>query len=60
MIYQSTQLFINGNWQDGFEGKSLSFLNSATGKEIGRVAAAGKLDIELAAAVAKDQFRKLA
>ena len=33
MTYPNTQLFINGEWQDAQEGRTLAVHNPATGKE---------------------------
>jgi succinate-semialdehyde dehydrogenase/glutarate-semialdehyde dehydrogenase len=41
MTYPNTQLFINGQWQDAADGRTLAVFNPATGEEIGRVAHAG-------------------
>ena len=38
MTYPNTQLFINGQWQDAADGRTLPVHNPATGKEIGTVA----------------------
>ena len=46
--YPSTSLFINGQWQDAADGKTLAVFNPATGKEIGRVAHAAKVDLDRA------------
>jgi succinate-semialdehyde dehydrogenase / glutarate-semialdehyde dehydrogenase len=56
MTYPNTQLFINGEWQDAAEGRSLAVFNPATGKEIGRVAQAGKSDLDRALAAAQKGF----
>lgn len=56
MTYPHTQLFINGEWQDAAEGRSLAVFNPATGKEIGRVAQAGKADLDRALAAAQKGF----
>ncbi|MBM3352935.1 MAG: NAD-dependent succinate-semialdehyde dehydrogenase [Betaproteobacteria bacterium] len=56
MGYIDTQLFIDGKWQQPAEGKSLPVVNPATGKEIGRVAHAGRPDLDLALAAAKKGF----
>ena len=48
MTYPNTQLFIAGLWQDAAEGKTLAVFNPATGKEIGRVAHATKVDLDRA------------
>jgi succinate-semialdehyde dehydrogenase / glutarate-semialdehyde dehydrogenase len=56
MTYPNTQLFINGEWQDAQDGKSLAVFNPATGKEIGRVAHAGTADLDRALAAAQKGF----
>ncbi len=56
MTYPNTQLFINGQWQDAADGRSLAVFNPATGKEIGRVAHAGKADLDQALAAAQKGF----
>ena len=56
MTYPNTQLFINGQWQDAAEGKSLAVFNPATGKEIGRVAHATTPDLDRALAAAQKGF----
>ena len=56
MTYPNTQLFINGQWQDAADGRSLAVFNPATGKEIGRVAHAGKADLDRALAAAQKGF----
>ncbi len=56
MGYVDTQLFINGQWQPPVEGKTLPVLNPATGKEIGRVAHAGRGDLDHALAAAQKGF----
>jgi succinate-semialdehyde dehydrogenase/glutarate-semialdehyde dehydrogenase len=56
MSYPNTQLFINGEWQDAQDGKSLAVFNPATGKEIGRVAHAGTADLDRALASAQKGF----
>jgi succinate-semialdehyde dehydrogenase/glutarate-semialdehyde dehydrogenase len=48
MTYPNTQLFINGHWLDAADGKTLPVFNPATGVEIGRVAHAGKADLDRA------------
>jgi succinate-semialdehyde dehydrogenase/glutarate-semialdehyde dehydrogenase len=54
--YPSTQLFIAGEWQDAADGRTLAVFNPATGKEIGRVAHAGKPDLDRALAAAQKGF----
>lgn len=56
MFYPHTQLFINGQWQDAADGKSLAVFNPATGQEIGRVAHAGKADLDKALDAAQKGF----
>ena len=56
MTYPNTQLFINGEWQDAADGRSLAVHNPATGKEIGRVAQAGKADLDRALEAAQKGF----
>jgi succinate-semialdehyde dehydrogenase/glutarate-semialdehyde dehydrogenase len=56
MGYIDTQLFINGQWQAPAEGKTLPVVNPATGKEIGRVAHAGRPDLDRALEAAKKGF----
>src|ERR1043165_7981253 len=51
-----TQLFINGQWQQPAEGKTLPVLNPSTGKEIGRVAHAGRADLDRALEAAQKGF----
>ena len=48
MTYPNTQLFINGQWQDAADGRTLAVFNPATGKEIGRVAHADIADLDRA------------
>ena len=56
MGYVDTQLFINGQWQQPAEGRTLPVVNPATGKEIGRVAHAGRPDLDRALAAAQKGF----
>ncbi len=56
MAYPDTQLFINGQWQDAADGRTLAVFNPATGKEIGRVAHAGKADLDKALEAAQKGF----
>ncbi|MDR6152712.1 succinate-semialdehyde dehydrogenase/glutarate-semialdehyde dehydrogenase [Acidovorax delafieldii] len=56
MTYPNTQLFIAGLWQDASEGKTLAVFNPATGKEIGRVAHATKVDLDRALDAAQKGF----
>lgn len=56
MTYPNTQLFINGQWQDGSEGKTLPVVNPATGLEIGTVAHASRIDLDAALVAAQKGF----
>lgn len=56
MSYPSTRLFIAGEWQDAADGKTLAVFNPSTGKEIGRVAHAGKADLDRALDAAQKGF----
>jgi succinate-semialdehyde dehydrogenase/glutarate-semialdehyde dehydrogenase len=56
MTYGNTQLFIDGAWQDAADGRTLAVLNPATGKEIGRVAYAGRADLDRALQAAQKGF----
>jgi succinate-semialdehyde dehydrogenase / glutarate-semialdehyde dehydrogenase len=56
MTYPHTQLFIDGRWQDATDGRTLAVVNPATGQEIGRVAHAGRADLDLALAAAERGF----
>jgi succinate-semialdehyde dehydrogenase/glutarate-semialdehyde dehydrogenase len=56
MGYVDTQLFINGQWQQPAEGRTLPVVNPATGKEIGRVAHAGRPDLDRALEAARKGF----
>lgn len=56
MTYPNTQLFIAGQWLDAADGRSLAVFNPATGKEIGRVAHAAKVDLDRALAAAQQGF----
>jgi succinate-semialdehyde dehydrogenase/glutarate-semialdehyde dehydrogenase len=56
MTYPDTQLFINGQWRDAADGRTLAVFNPATGKEIGRVAHAGTADLDSALEAAQKGF----
>ena len=43
--YQDTQLFIDGAWGPGAEGKVLPVVNPATGERIGSLARATQPDL---------------
>jgi DNA-binding transcriptional LysR family regulator len=44
---RTPSLFIAGRWQDAADGRTLAVHNPATGQEIGRVAHAGRADLDL-------------
>ena len=46
--YANTQLLIDGQWCDAVDGRTLAVVNPAHGKEIGRVAHAGRADLDRA------------
>lgn len=54
--YPATQLFIDGQWCDAADGRSLPVVNPANGQEIGRVAHAGRADLDRALAAAEKGF----
>ena len=54
--YPDTQLFIDGQWQDAADGRALDVRNPATGAVIGRVAHAGRADLDCALAAAQKGF----
>ncbi|MBF5003450.1 NAD-dependent succinate-semialdehyde dehydrogenase [Diaphorobacter caeni] len=56
MSYPNTQLFIDGQWRDSADGKTLGVFNPATGSEIGRVAHANRADMDAALASAQKGF----
>ena len=59
MSYPDTRLFIDGQWQDAAEGKTLPVLNPATGQVIGQVAHASRADLDAALAKYNAQLPKL-
>jgi succinate-semialdehyde dehydrogenase/glutarate-semialdehyde dehydrogenase len=54
--YTDTRLLINGEWCDAASGKTLDVVNPATGKPIGKVAHAGKADLDRALEAAQKGF----
>ncbi len=56
MSYTNTQLFIDNQWQDSADGRTLAVINPATGQEIGRVAHAGRIDLDRALAATAKGF----
>ena len=55
-MYPNTQLFIDGQWCDAADGRTLPVFNPATGLEIGRLAHAGIADLDRALAAAQRGF----
>ena len=45
--YPDIQLFIDGQWRHGAEGKTLPIIDPATEEEIGRLAHATRPDLDL-------------
>jgi succinate-semialdehyde dehydrogenase/glutarate-semialdehyde dehydrogenase len=56
MTYPDTQLYVNGQWCDSADSRTLAVHNPATGKEIGRVAHAGRADLDRALEAAQRGF----
>lgn len=56
MTYPNTQLFIDHQWRDAADGRTLAVLNPATGAPIGHVAHAGQPDLEAAVRAAERGF----
>ncbi len=56
MSYPNTQLYIDGQWQDAADGRTIAVHNPATGVEIGRVAHAGIAELDRALAAAQKGF----
>ena len=54
--YPNTQLLIANEWVDAASGKTLDVINPATGQHIGKVAHAGKEDLDRALAAAQKGF----
>jgi succinate-semialdehyde dehydrogenase / glutarate-semialdehyde dehydrogenase len=54
--YSDTRLLIAGEWVDAVSGRTLDVLNPATGQVIGKVAHAGKADLDRALAAAQKGF----
>ena len=54
--YPDVQLFINGQWRDGAEGKTLPIIDPATEEEIGRLAHATRPDLDAALESAEKGF----
>ncbi|WP_421926418.1 NAD-dependent succinate-semialdehyde dehydrogenase [Neoaquamicrobium sediminum] len=54
--YPSTQLFIDGEWRPGREGKTIDVVDPATGEAIGTVAHATRVDLDAALEAAERGF----
>src|SRR5258708_2307873 len=50
------QLFINGEWRDAAEGKTIEVINPATEDVIAEVASAEQTDVDAAVAAARAAF----
>jgi succinate-semialdehyde dehydrogenase / glutarate-semialdehyde dehydrogenase len=55
-MYSDVKLFINGEWCEGAGGKSEPIINPATGQVIGRLAHAGRADLDHALQAAQKGF----
>jgi succinate-semialdehyde dehydrogenase / glutarate-semialdehyde dehydrogenase len=55
--YPDVKLFINGQWRDGVEGKSMAIIDPATEEEIGRLAMATRTDLDAALDAADKGFK---
>lgn len=55
MTYDA-QLFIDGEFVDAASGKTMNIINPATGEVLGRLAAAGAVDVDRAVAAAQAAF----
>lgn len=54
--YPDTRLYIDGQWCDAADGRTMAVFNPATGKEIGRLAHAGIADLDRALAATQKGF----
>ncbi len=55
--YPDTRLFIDGEWRDGIEGKTIDVIDPATDEVIGKVAHATRADLDAALAAVEKGFR---
>ncbi|MGY4494782.1 NAD-dependent succinate-semialdehyde dehydrogenase [Pseudomonas sp. TE3610] len=55
-MYPQVQLYINGQWQDAADGRSIPVINPANGETIGSVAHADIADLDKALAAAQQGF----
>ena len=51
-----TQLYINGQWVDGKNGKTLDVINPTTGKKVATVAEADEADVDIAVKAARAAY----
>ncbi|GAA4125559.1 NAD-dependent succinate-semialdehyde dehydrogenase [Aminobacter aganoensis] len=56
-MYPDVKLFIDGKWSDAEGGKTIDVTNPATNEVIGKVASAGKGDLDRALAAAERGFK---
>ncbi len=54
--YPNVQLHIDGQWCDAADGRTMAVFNPADGSEIGRLAHAGRADLDRALAAAQKGF----
>ncbi|WAH55803.1 NAD-dependent succinate-semialdehyde dehydrogenase [Pseudomonas silvicola] len=55
-MYPNVQLYINGQWRDAADGRSIAVVNPANGETLGRVAHADIADLDQALAAAQQGF----
>ena len=55
-MYPQVQLYINGQWQNAADGRTIPVVNPATGETIGTVAHAGVVELDQALAAAQQGF----
>ena len=55
--YPDTQLFIDGEWRGGVEGRTIAVVDPSTGETIGQVAHATKADLDAALAAVERGFK---
>jgi succinate-semialdehyde dehydrogenase/glutarate-semialdehyde dehydrogenase len=56
MMYPNVSLLIDGVWSPAADGRTLTVLNPATGEPLGKIAHAGKADLDRALAAAEKGF----
>jgi succinate-semialdehyde dehydrogenase/glutarate-semialdehyde dehydrogenase len=57
MTYPQVRLFIDGEWRDAADGRTIEVRNPATGEVIGQVACAGRGDLDQALEAARRGFK---